>query len=268
MPQPAEHLTRRHAIPARLSSVRPWMSQVMCQGVLCLFVVSMVSTACGAVERGYRGDGGDTNGGAAPDGCEALEDGAGDCGALPSASDGSAGGAATRGGNAGRGGNAQIGGSEPRLPMGGSDGGEGGGHALTDGGAGGSDSLDLRRGVDLVSWNDDTIWVERSLGTSFATPVRWSNGLYYGNVNNLLGDVTGDGRADAVAWNANDRVYVLTSLGASFDLGAIFSDDIVPGGSRASALGDVNGDGKADLIAWSDNDVLVNLSKGRSFAAS
>ncbi len=117
-----------------------------------------------------------------------------------------------------------------------------------------------------MAWNEESIWIARSLGGSFAAPEEWMDALYYGNVANLMGDVSGDGRADAVAWPNNDKVYVLQSLGTDFDGGATWTTGIVASGNRANALGDVNGDHKADLIAWSDSDVWVYLSTGTSFA--
>ena len=52
-------------------------------------------------------------------------------------------------------------------------------------------------------------------GPRFLDPVHWSNDPFFGTKATLLGDVTGDGRADLVAVNENDT-WVMLSTGSGF----------------------------------------------------
>ena len=166
-----------------------------------------------------------------------------------------------------------AGGMKPLLPTpaGGAAGEGGEGGEAGSGGAGGeSPGEEPIAGADLVAWNDQTVLVERSLGSKLAAPAYWTqNALFYGSAANLIGDVTGDGRADLVAWNSGDAMYVLKSSGSGFvTTGATWTSQVVAPGKRATALGDVNNDKKLDLIAWNDDNVKVNLSTGSAFGAT
>jgi hypothetical protein len=50
-----------------------------------------------------------------------------------------------------------------------------------------------------VAVNDNDTWVMLSTGPDFSAPTRWSGEPCYGNWATLLGDITGDDRADLVA---------------------------------------------------------------------
>jgi M6 family metalloprotease-like protein len=117
-----------------------------------------------------------------------------------------------------------------------------------------------------------TWWVARSTGRSFLNPVVWSaafgsptKGTY------LVGDVSGDGRADLLYLRAR-RCEVARSTGTAFVEIGVWSK--ATGGSRADYyLGDVNGDGVEDLVYSRDGknrdlEWSASLSTGRSFAAS
>jgi hypothetical protein len=99
----------------------------------------------------------------------------------------------------------------------------------------------------------------------FLTPVYWSRDPFFGTRATLLGDVTGDGRADLVAVNGNDT-WVMISTGSEFSAPAQWSGERFFG-TKATLLGDVTGDGRADLVAVNGNDTWVMVSSGTGFFA-
>ena len=90
---------------------------------------------------------------------------------------------------------------------------------------------------------------ETSLGTE--VPYDGSRGTFFA-------DVTGDGKADAIAVN-DDKVTVRRSDGSKFTGNESWTQ--VPYyGSRGTFFADVTGDGKADAIAVNDDKVTVRRS--------
>lgn len=118
--------------------------------------------------------------------------------------------------------------------------------------------------LDLIAWNDNSVWVKISNGAGFGTATRWSNESFVGDQSNLVGDVDGDGWADLIAWNFSSR-YVKKSNGASeFGVPTPWSGGNFAG-SKDHLIGDLNQDGMADLIALSDTSIWVQYSTQTSF---
>jgi outer membrane protein assembly factor BamB len=81
----------------------------------------------------------------------------------------------------------------------------------------------------------------------------------------LVGDVTGDGKADAIDVFPTGT-YVRASSGSSFGSPVLWSGQPFYG-SRVTLVGDVTGDGKADLVAVNDGSSWVMASSGSSFGS-
>jgi hypothetical protein len=99
---------------------------------------------------------------------------------------------------------------------------------------------------------------------SFST---WKTGHGAGSTRQFVADVTGDGKADAVAyWSSNGWWYVAPSTGSSFGGASQWSTGQITS-STNQMLGDVTGDGKADAIAGvfpSNGTWYVSPSNGSS----
>ncbi len=94
---------------------------------------------------------------------------------------------------------------------------------------------------------------------------RWTQGHGSGSANQLMGDVNGDGKDDAVAFFSNGDWYVALSTGTSFGGNTRWTQGHGYG-SSAQFLADVNNDGKADAVVYfSNGDWYVALSTGTSF---
>lgn len=93
----------------------------------------------------------------------------------------------------------------------------------------------------------------------------WAAGHGQGSTRQMLGDVNGDGKADAVVYFADGSWYVALSNGAGFNAYSRW----VAGhgfGSAFQFLSDVNGDGKADAVVYfTDGSWYVALSNGAGF---
>ncbi len=89
----------------------------------------------------------------------------------------------------------------------------------------------------LVAVNDTSTWVMVSLGARFGGPVEWSGTEFFGSKATLLGDITGDGRADLVAVN-DTSTWVMLSTGSGFSAPAQWSGTEFFG-SKATLLGQV-----------------------------
>jgi hypothetical protein len=94
---------------------------------------------------------------------------------------------------------------------------------------------------------------------SFGDTRDWSSGPFYGLHGTFFADVTGDGKADAIAVNA-DRVWFRRSDGCRFGPNeALTSTPFF--GTRGTFFADVTGDRKADPIAVNDDGVVVRRSE-------
>jgi hypothetical protein len=118
--------------------------------------------------------------------------------------------------------------------------------------------------ADAVYVNDNGIVVQMSLGAlpagRFAPALPWA-GPFYGSVKTAIADVTGDGRADAIAVNAN-QIVVRQSVTSPGPAGHEFAPNSIWSftpfsGSRDTTFADVTGDGRADAIAVNDDNILV-----------
>lgn len=124
--------------------------------------------------------------------------------------------------------------------------------------------------TDLVAVNEDSVFVTLSTGSGFQAPNSWWNAPIppsppgvppYGARATLLGDVTGNGKADIVAVNDNS-VWVMLSTGSSFSAPVSWSSNTPFFGTRATLLADIRGIGRADLVAVNDTSTWVMLSNG------
>jgi hypothetical protein len=142
------------------------------------------------------------------------------------------------------------------------------------------------RRADIVTFVRDTnpdlrgnVWVKRSTGSAFGVGERWNTLFCVGQEECRLGDVNGDGLADAVVFiraanpGFEDDVIVALSDGSRFGapVGAAQKwHDRFCIGTEQCELGDMNGDGFADAVAMRHttgqlSDVWVSLSNGRDF---
>lgn len=130
---------------------------------------------------------------------------------------------------------------------------------------------------DLVAFGEQAVYVALSNGSGFEPGQVWSQAMTtapggaYDPARHvrLVGDVDGDGRADAVSFG-EQGVTVMFSEGGHFgpetlvlaDLGAAQRGDLA---TTPRAVADVDGDGRADLVAFTPDGVVARLSEGRTF---
>jgi FG-GAP-like repeat len=130
--------------------------------------------------------------------------------------------------------------------------------------------------ADLVGFGSDGVWVATSTGTAFNAPTKWLAGLDAAHGWNTtqfvrtVGDVNGDGKADAVGFG-NDGVFVALSNGTTFDAVSKWSTsfDLSHGWTVSGyvrTVGDVNGDGRADIVGFGADGVYLALSMGDTFS--
>lgn len=130
---------------------------------------------------------------------------------------------------------------------------------------------------DIIGFGHTQTAVGISTGTSFNsslfTPIaafNYTSGYTDNNIlPRLIGDVTGDGKDDVVAFGHHD-VAVGVSNGSSFNVsnwsgGSTFSNQT--GGFSdmnkwPKMLGDFDGDGKMDIIGFGNTNVIVGISNG------
>ncbi|HKE15955.1 MAG TPA: FG-GAP-like repeat-containing protein, partial [Kofleriaceae bacterium] len=123
----------------------------------------------------------------------------------------------------------------------------------------------------LFRKSNNTIWVGRSTGTSFAAAASWASpGGAFAPGQAQYGDVDGDGRADLV-FRSGGSFLVSRSTGTGFGASAVWATiaDTGTAGADQTRLVDLDGDGKSDLTfrRSSDNTVWVALATGSGFAA-
>lgn len=106
----------------------------------------------------------------------------------------------------------------------------------------------------LVTFPDTAFAVHRSFGAA----KNWTGIPFYGSYGTFFADVTGDGKADAIASNT-DRVWFRRSDGCSFGPNeALTSTPFF--GTHGIFFADVSGDGKADPIALNEDGITVRRS--------
>jgi hypothetical protein len=119
------------------------------------------------------------------------------------------------------------------------------------------------------------VWVALSAGSGLGAAVKWSDSMCVAAQTCALGDVGGDGKADAVSFDpGSGDVWVGVSSGSAFGVPVRWSDPKCVAGETC-ALADVNGDGRADAVSFAKStqadpgagDVWVALSTGSGFAA-
>ena len=118
------------------------------------------------------------------------------------------------------------------------------------------------------------VYVALSTGSSFDPSSRWIRAFRRWSSQDeyprMLGDVNGDGRADAVGFHPSKGVMVALSTGTSFDTASWWSSAFrwLSQDSAPRAVGDVNGDGLADVVGFKPGKgVMVALSRGSDFGA-
>lgn len=116
------------------------------------------------------------------------------------------------------------------------------------------------------------VTVRRSNGTSFTANENWSNGVFAGSAGTYFADVTGDGKADAIANNVggySPGTTIRRSTGSSFAANETWISGNYTG-SVGNFFADVTGDGRADSIVINSGGgaagVTVRRSTGSSFA--
>jgi len=122
--------------------------------------------------------------------------------------------------------------------------------------------------VDLVNFRyGEGVYVALSDGSSYGARTQWWTGLVNWGPDNryprLVGDVTGDGKADIVAYAPNRGGFVGVSTGAAFLKPAQWTSTfaMLANSYNLRALGDMNGDGHDDAVCFVYEDgVYVALS--------
>ncbi|MFD2328520.1 FG-GAP-like repeat-containing protein [Cohnella sp. GCM10020058] len=94
----------------------------------------------------------------------------------------------------------------------------------------------------------------------------WITGFGGASANRFVGDVTGDGKADAVIFNSDGSWQVAVSNGNGFNTPSVWTTGH-GAGSSSQLLADVNGDGKQDALAFfgSSGNWYAALSNGTGF---
>ncbi|MBK7869563.1 MAG: VCBS repeat-containing protein [Saprospiraceae bacterium] len=98
----------------------------------------------------------------------------------------------------------------------------------------------------------------------FLANENWTNEQFIGVYGNYFEDVTGDGKADAIALDDN-QIRVRRATGSSFAPEETWYN-YPYWGLKGTFFADVTGDGKADAIAINDHNATVSRSTGSGFA--
>ena len=111
--------------------------------------------------------------------------------------------------------------------------------------------------ADLVNFRyGEGVYVALSDGSSYGMRTLWWDGLKYWGPDNryprLVGDVTGDGKADIVAYGPNRGGFVGVSTGTAFQKPVQWTSEFAMKGNNYNlhALGDMNGDGREDALCF------------------
>lgn len=91
----------------------------------------------------------------------------------------------------------------------------------------------------------------------------WTTGHGYGSSNQLMGDVSGDGKDDAVVYFSSGSWYAATSTGTAFNSYTQWASGLI---ASNQLLEDVNGDGKDDAVVYDNGTWTVALSNGSNFS--
>ena len=99
------------------------------------------------------------------------------------------------------------------------------------------------------------VWVAKSTGSGFSQATKWHDNFCRGTQLCRVGDVDGDGRADAVVFDgptAQVEVALATATSSTFGPSQVWAVDFdcSSGVTSSCEVADVNGDGKADLIRF------------------
>jgi len=121
---------------------------------------------------------------------------------------------------------------------------------------------------DIILVNDDTVTVRRNRGSDFGPgpPANedWTHGAFYGTRGTFFVDLTGDGRADAVAVN-DDAVTVRRNTGHDFGPGSQANEDWTHGscyGSRGTFFADLNAARRPDILVVNDDTITARRNTG------
>lgn len=100
--------------------------------------------------------------------------------------------------------------------------------------------------------------------SGFLSKENWTNEPFLGIYGSYFADVTGDGKADAIAVEDN-QIRVRRATGNSFAPAEIWYN-YPYWGTKGTFFADVTGDGKADAIAVNELNTVVSRSTGSGFA--
>jgi hypothetical protein len=127
--------------------------------------------------------------------------------------------------------------------------------------------------ADIIGFGYGNVVVALSNAGHFNAETLWNTDFNYGtgwdgNTFRTVADVTGDGKADIVAFGYG-QVIVAPSNGSTFTGAAVWNSQFVynHGWDNRSVrtVADINGDGKADIVGFHLDDVYTSISNGSSF---